>query len=256
MSGRRAGGAGTSEAALLTCQEVRKHFGGVRALDGVSVEVGEGEVVGLVGPNGSGKSTLINVLSGHLPADGGRIAFRGRNITGLPGHRIVGDGIARTHQIPRPFRTMTVLENVAVSYMFGRGKLGASEARRRGREWLEFVDLERMAGAPIAQLNLHELRFLELARALATEPQILFLDEVFAGLNPSEIDESLDMVRRVHERGVTLVVVEHVMRVVMSLCGRVVVLDQGRVIAEGAPREVMEDPAVVGAYLGTKGRHA
>jgi branched-chain amino acid transport system permease protein len=241
---------------LLSCREVRKHFGGIRALDGVSLEVAEGEVVGMVGPNGSGKSTLINVLSGHFAADGGQVFLRGREITALPGHRIVEDGVARTYQIPRPFSSMTVLENVAVSFMFGRGRLGFPQARQRAEEWLEFVGLEDLAGDPTGRLNLHQLRFLELARALASEPQILFLDEVFAGLNPSEIDQSVSLVRRVHERGVTLVIVEHVMRVVTGICDRAVVLDQGRLIAEGEPHRVMEDPAVVTAYLGTKRRHA
>lgn len=241
---------------LLSCRKVRKRFGGVRALDGVSLEVSAGEVAGLVGPNGSGKSTLINVLTGHLPADGGQVFLRDREITALPGHRIVGDGIARTHQIPRPFASMTLLENVAVSHMFGRRRLGPTEARQRAREWLAFVGLGHLEGAPTGQLNLHQLRFLELARALATEPEVLCLDEVFAGLNAAEIDASVEMVRRIHAQGTTLVVVEHVMRVVMSLCDRVVVLDQGRVIADGDPRTVMEAPAVVSAYLGTRGRHA
>jgi branched-chain amino acid transport system permease protein len=241
---------------LLTCRDVHKRFGGVHALNGISLDITEGEILGLVGPNGSGKSTLINVLSGHFPADQGRAFLQGEEYTSMPGHHIVAQGIARTFQIPRPFFSMTVLENVAVSYMFGRAQVGFTDARSRARQWLEFVGIERFADAPITRLNLHQLRFLELARALATEPRILFLDEVFAGLNPTEIDESVLMVRRIHERGVTLVVVEHVMRVVMSLCGRVVVLNQGSVIAEGAPRPVMEDPVVMTAYLGTRRPHA
>jgi branched-chain amino acid transport system permease protein len=239
---------------LLEVDGVSKRFGGVVALDGVSMEIEEGEIVGLVGPNGSGKSTLINVLSGFYPADSGRVVFAGELATGAPAHHLAALGIARTYQIPRPFDTMTPRENVAVSYMFGRSRHSLEGARGAAQEWLEFTGLAGVADVPIGELTLHQLKFLELARALATQPSLLLLDEVLAGLNPTEIDESVQMIRRIHEQGVTILVVEHVIRAVMALSNRLVVLNQGIVISEGHPEEVMSDAAVVTAYLGDRGR--
>lgn len=241
---------------LLDVSGVSKRFGGVVALDGVSMSVDEGEVLGLVGPNGSGKSTLINVLSGFYPADAGRIHFAEEEVTELAAHEVAEIGLARTYQIPRPFNTMTPRENVAVSYMFGRTKHTLTEARLAAQEWLDFTGLAEVADVPIGELTLHQLKFLELARALATQPRLLLLDEVLAGLNPSEINESVEMIRRIHERGVTILVVEHVIRAVMALSDRLVVLNQGSVISEGDPEKVMSDPAVVTAYLGQRGRSA
>ena len=241
---------------LLEVTEVTKRFGGVVALDGVSMAISEGEILGLVGPNGSGKSTLINVLSGFYPADGGRVVFAGENATAMPAHQLAALGIARTYQIPRPFGTMTPRENIAVSYMFGHSKHSLAEARLAAQEWLDFTGLADVADVPIGDLTLHQLKFLELARALATQPDLLLLDEVLAGLNPSEIDVSVEMIRRIHSQGVTILVVEHVIRAVMALCGRLVVLNQGAVISEGDPETVMSDPAVVTAYLGDRGRGA
>jgi branched-chain amino acid transport system permease protein len=237
---------------LLACEGVSKAFGGLQALADIRMQVQEGEILGLVGPNGSGKSTLINVLSGFYDSDGGRIDFHGVDLTGLEAHEIAARGIARTFQIPRPFDTMTPRENVAVSYMFGQARHSLSSARRAAGQWLEFTGLTDVADIAVDQLNLQQLKFLELARALATEPQLLLLDEVLAGLNPSEIESSVDMIRRIHDRGITIVIVEHVLRAVMSLSDRIVVLDQGCVIAEGEPQTVMRDEAVVAAYLGGK----
>jgi branched-chain amino acid transport system permease protein len=242
--------------AILEVTNVGKRFGGVIAIDDVSLAVDRGEILGLVGPNGSGKSTLINLLSGFYPADRGRIVLEGTDIGDLPAHRIAGLGIARTFQIPRPFDTMTPRQNIAVSYMFGRTPHSLDEARAAADQWLAFTGLDKVADAGIGQLTLHQLKFLELARALATEPALLFLDEVLAGLNPTEMNQSMDMIRRIHGRGITLVIVEHVIRAITALSSRIVVLDQGRVVADGAPREVMSDPAVVAAYLGTKRHHA
>jgi branched-chain amino acid transport system permease protein len=233
---------------------VGKRFGGVRALDDVTGRVDEGEILGLVGPNGSGKSTLINVLSGHFEADEGRVTYGGEDITDRPAHRVIHMGIARTYQIPRPFLTMTALENVSVPYMFGSAPATPAEARAAGREWLEFTGLAGHADAPISSLNLHQLKYLELARALAARPRLLFLDEALSGLNPAEITDSIAMVRRIHGMGITIVIVEHLVRVVTELATRIVVLDGGRVLAEGDPATVMSDPLVVSAYLGTR-RH-
>jgi len=241
---------------LLAVNTVEKRFGGVVALAGVSLTIDRGEILGLVGPNGSGKSTLINILSSFYPADGGRIEFDGVDATSLPAHRIAALGIARTFQIPRPFDTMTPRENIAVSYMFGHSRHSLAEASEAAGEWLEFTGLEQVADVGVDELTLHQLKFLELARALATQPSLLLLDEVLAGLNPSEIDQSVEMIQRIHARGVTLLVVEHVVRAVMALSHRIVVFDQGRVIVEGDPAQVMADPAVVTAYLGDRGNRA
>lgn len=242
--------------AELVFEGVKKRFGGVQALDEVSGRVSGGEILGLVGPNGSGKSTLINVLSGLFPADEGSITFSGQDITDRPPHRVIELGIARTYQIPRPFSTMTALQNVSVPLMFGSDPLGPAEARSQAMEWLDFTGLEAQAGEPISSLNLHQLKYLELARALAARPRLLFLDEVLSGLNPTEINESIDMVRRIHAGGITIVIVEHLVRVVTELAGRIMVLDRGRVIAEGLPAEVMAAPEVVTAYLGKRSRSA
>ncbi len=237
---------------LLDCRGVRKSFGGVQALQDVDIAVDEGEILGLVGPNGSGKSTLINVLSGFFPADAGQVDFGGMSIFGQEANEIAAHGIARTFQIPRPFATMTARENVAVSYMFGREKHSLASARLAADEWLDFTGLAQVADSNVDELNLQQLKFLELARAMATEPKLILLDEVLAGLNPAEIESSVAMIRRIHDRGITIVIVEHVMRVVMSLSHRIVVLDQGRVIAAGQPESVMNDEAVISAYLGGK----
>ena len=235
---------------LLQCESVSKSFGGIRALREVTASVEEHEILGLVGPNGSGKSTLINVISGLYPADDGTARFGDVDLLGLSPERISAAGVARTFQIPRPFDTMTVRENVAVSYMFGHRRHSLGHAREAAGEWITFTGLDAVADSQVDQLTLHQLKFLELARALATEPALLLLDEVLAGLNPTEIDQSIEMIRRIHDHGITLVIVEHLLRVVTSLSDRIVVLDQGKVIASGEPDEVMSDPAVVAAYLG------
>ena len=236
---------------LLLVRNVSKAFKGVQALGGVEIEVRRGEILGLVGPNGSGKSTLINVVSGHYPADSGSILFEGRELRGVAPHRIARAGIARTYQIPRPFAHLTVLENVALPPMFGRVTLERPAAEHEAQRWLEFTGLAAKARLRPDALNLHQRKFLELARALASRPTLLFLDEVLSGLAPVEMDEAIRLIRAIREQGATVVFVEHVMRAVMQLADRMVVLTHGKNIAQGLPQDVMRNRAVIEAYLGT-----
>jgi branched-chain amino acid transport system permease protein len=236
---------------ILVVRDVSKAFKGVQALSHVELEVRRGEILGLVGPNGSGKSTLINLVSGHYPADGGSIRFEGRELVGEAPHRIARAGIARTYQIPRPFPHLTVLENVALPPMFGQVVMDRAAAEAEACRWLEFTGLAEKAHLLPHHLNLHQRKFLELARALASRPKLLFLDEVLSGLTPTEMNEAIRLIRAIREQGATIVFVEHVMRAVMELTDRVVVLTYGRNIAAGAPRDVMRNPEVVTAYLGT-----
>lgn len=235
---------------LLEVKGLSKSFKGLQALDGVDLEVRRGEILGLVGPNGSGKSTLINLVSGHYRSDTGRMVFEGRDLSRLEAHRIARSGIARTYQIPRPFSHLTVLQNVVLPAMFGREQLGRAAAEREALAWLEFTGLAGKAEDLPDALNLHQRKFLELARALASRPKLLLLDEVLSGLTPSEIDGAIRTIRAIRDQGATIVFVEHVMRAVMELTDRVVVLNNGRVIAEGSPAEAMRRPEVVTAYLG------
>jgi len=243
--------AGTPGDVLLHARNVARSFYGVQALSGVDVQVRRGEILGLLGPNGSGKSTLINVISGHYPATAGAVQFEGREIAQLPAHRIARSGIARTYQIPRPFVHLSVRDNVAAAAMFGSAALPAAQARREAGHWLAFAGLAAKADALPDELNLHQRKFLELARALAARPRLVLLDEVLCGLNPAEIDEAVALVRRIRDAGTTVVFVEHVMRAVMALADRIVVLNHGLLLAEGAPAEVMRRPEVMSAYLGT-----
>jgi branched-chain amino acid transport system permease protein len=235
---------------LLSCVGVAKQFAGIRALGGVTFDVGAGEIVALIGPNGSGKSTLINVVSGHYRADAGRIVFEGRDIARLAAHRIARRGLARTYQIPRPFARLSVRDNVAVAGMFGATGHDRATARREAARWLDFAGLAERADALPAEVNLHQRKFLELARALASEPRLLFLDEVLSGLTPSEMSDALALIRRIREAGTTVVFVEHVIRAVTELADRVVVLNHGEVIATGTPADIVRHPDVVEAYLG------
>lgn len=235
---------------LLECRQVRMAFGGVLALNHTDLSVYRGEILGLVGPNGSGKTTLINVISGQYRPTGGQIRFQGADVTGARPNHLAHLGIARTYQIPRPFHSFTVLDNVAMAWMFGRRGHSREEARRRAHETLAFVGLAEKGHLAVDQLTLHERKFLELARALALEPQLLLLDEVLAGLNPAEVEMGLELIRQLHRQGITLVFVEHNVGAVARLSHRLAVLNYGETIAVGPPEAVLQDPAVVAAYLG------
>jgi branched-chain amino acid transport system permease protein len=235
---------------LLEVRGLSKSFKGLKALDTVTLQVRQGEILGLLVPNGSGKSTFINVVSGHYPLSAGSIVFDGHDLTGAPAHRMAQAGIARTYQIPRPFAHMTVLQNVRMVAMFGGAALAAKEAEREAWKWLEFTGLQARAHALPEDLNLHQRKFLELARALAARPRLVLLDEVLSGLTPGEINEAIELIRRIRDQGSTIVFVEHVMRAVMALTDRIVVLNHGKLIAQGEANEVMQDAEVVSAYLG------
>lgn len=241
---------------LLELEEVGKSYGGLPAVDGVTIGADDGEILAVVGPNGAGKSTLLELIVGLEPPTRGSIRFAGAEINGTSSHKARRLGIAMVQQTPRVFRTMSVLENAAVGAMFGSpdGLRAEDDSLQIGVEMLALVGLDDRQLDSVANLNLHEQRFLELARALAGRPRLLLLDEVMAGLNDAELQSSIEMVRTIRdELGITIVWVEHVMQAVTNLAERVVVLDFGRVLAEGAVAEVMRDEAVIEAYLGTGG---
>ena len=239
-----------SDRVLLQVRGATKRFGGLQALAGVDLDVREGEILGLVGPNGSGKTTLINVISGFYPLTSGSVMVAGVEIGNLPAHEIANRGVARTYQIPRPFVNMTVLENVVLAATFGSAARSAAEIRDEALHWIGFTGLSGKEDVLPAGLNLHERKFLELARALAAKPKLLLLDEVLSGLNPAEVDNAIRLVRAIRAQGATIVFVEHLMRAVVELSDRVAVLNEGKLFALGAPREVMRDPRVVSIYLG------
>ncbi|HEY7647876.1 MAG TPA: ABC transporter ATP-binding protein [Methylomirabilota bacterium] len=239
-------------APLLEVERVAKGFGGVRAVHDVSFTLDEGELIGVMGPNGSGKTTLFNLIAGALRPDRGHIRLRGHDIAGLPPHRVCARGIARTFQLVRPFAGLTALENVLVGRFYGRA--GATGAMAEAERLLALVGLETRARVPAAQLTLIDRKRLELARALATAPQLLLLDEFMAGLNPAETAAAMALIRGLQAEGLTVLMVEHIVWALMDLSRRIVVLSAGEKIAEGSPEAVAADPAVVAAYLGTERR--
>lgn len=236
---------------ILDIQGVSKHFGGFTALDAIELQVAQNERLGLIGPNGSGKTTLINCVSGALPSDAGRIVFRGQDVTRLPGYRRTRLGIARSFQIPKPFTSMSVLENVAIPLEYaGRRHGDGGDIAEEAHEILATMGIEALARTNAASLTQIEMRKLELARALAARPALLISDEAMAGLSGNEIDEILEILLRVNERGVAIIMIEHIMRAVMRFSERVVVLDAGQKIAEGRPDEIVSNSDVERAYLG------
>jgi branched-chain amino acid transport system ATP-binding protein len=236
---------------LLECREVSKHFGGLSALTSVDLSVEPGEVVGLIGPNGAGKTTLFNVISGTFPPRSGAITFKGRDITGLKPYQICRMGLARTFQSVKIFGNMTVFENVMLGRFFGKkDKVSTEAAAHDASELLEFVGLSDKMTDQAASLTLANQKRLEVARALATKPDLLLLDEVMEGLNQTEVTESMELVTRIRARGVTVVMIEHVMKAIMKICERIVVLHYGEKIAAGTPEEIASSKDVIKVYLG------
>ena len=236
---------------LLEIDNVSRSFGGLRALNEVSFTVGEGEIVSVIGPNGAGKTTLFNVISGVIPPSSGDVRFAGKSLVGMPPHRIAEAGIGRTYQVVRPFVRLSVLDNVAVGALMHERSL--TSARRAAGEILAVVGLDHVADVQASSLTLTQRKRLEVARSLATRPKLLLLDEVMAGLNPTEIDAMCAFILSLRERGIAAVgAIEHLMRVVMNVSHRIVVLDFGKKIAEGTPAEIAAHPDVIAAYFGTE----
>lgn len=225
-----------------------KRFGGLTAVNNISFTVEQGEIFGLIGPNGSGKTTTFNLISGFYPMTSGEVYFQGQKINGLPPHKICELGIARTFQVVKPLKRMTVLENVMVG-AFLRYK-DAHHARQKAEEILQFTGLHHKKNVPSRSLTLADRKRLEIARALATEPKLLLLDETAAGLNPKETEEAMAMIRKIQESGITIIIVEHVMKVIMGLADRILAINFGKEIASGTPQEVAGNPEVIKAYLG------
>jgi branched-chain amino acid transport system ATP-binding protein len=236
---------------MLEGEGVTKYFGGLAAVSKVDFHVDEGEIVGLIGPNGAGKTTLFNLISGALVPKSGVIRFKDEKITGLKPHKICKMGVARTFQSVKVFANMSVLENVLLGSFFGApNSMSSAVATREATELLEFVGLSAMRATPAKDLTLANQKRLEVARALATRPEILLLDELMAGLNPTEVAQDMELITRIRDKGITIFMIEHVMKAIMSVCDRIMVLHHGEKIAEGTPQEIATSRTVVEVYLG------
>lgn len=235
---------------LLEGKGVTIHFGGLAAVSDVDFYVDKGEVVGLIGPNGAGKTTLFNLISAALQPKPGEIFFNGKKISGLAPYKICRLGIARTFQTVKIFSSLPVIENVRVGSLFGAQKRLKKDATSAAKELLEFVGLSDVADTPAKDLTLAYQKRLEVARALATQPELLLLDEMMAGLNPTELTEAMELVKMIQKKGITVVMIEHVMKAIMGICDRIIVLDYGKKIAEGTPKEIANSKTVIEVYLG------
>jgi branched-chain amino acid transport system ATP-binding protein len=239
---------------ILEARGVTKRFGGLLALDAVDLTIQRGEILGVIGPNGAGKTTFVNCITGFDKPTAGAVTFNGQDITRLPGHAIGRLGMARTFQVVKPFKQLTVRDNVAVGAMFGAGgrRRSAAQAKDYAAHMIERVGLQHQINRQASELTIPDLKRLELAKALAMDPQLLFLDEVMAGLNQVEVERSMELIQSINRSGVTIFVIEHVMKAIMGISQRLVVLHFGKKIAEGRPQEIVESQAVVEAYLGER----
>jgi len=233
---------------LLKVVNLTKSFGGVTAVKNVSFEVKEGGIFGLIGPNGSGKTTLFNLISGYIKPDSGRVIFDGEDITGMSPHKICQKGIARTFQIPQPFSNLTVFQSVLAAVAFRRNR--PMDPQKETFQILSFCGLAEKANLPCNKITTVDKKFVEIARALATKPKLLLLDEALAGLNPSELTEALELIKRINMMGITIIMVEHIIKAIIKVCEHVIVLASGEKIAEGAPLEIISNERVIKAYLG------
>lgn len=236
---------------ILDVQGLKKKFGGLTATANVNFNIEQGEIVGLIGPNGAGKTTLFNLISGAITPDSGVITFKGKNIAGLKPYRICREGIARTFQSVKIFAKMSVSNHILIGYLFGDHKNKASgSSSEEVAKILDFVELSEMSENRAGDLTLANQKRLEVARALATQPELLLLDEVMAGLNPTEVAETMELVRKIREKGITVIMIEHVMKAIMEICDRVIVLHHGEKLAEGKPEEITRNQSVIEVYLG------
>ncbi len=235
---------------ILSTENITKQFGGLTAVDNVSIELHKGEILGLIGANGAGKTTLFNMISGSFRPTSGRIVFKGTQIQKMSPNKICRLGLGRTYQIVQPFMSLTVLENTMVGALLRHP--GVKDAKKSAEEILEFVGLERRKDIVGSALNIPELKRMEVARALATEPSVLLLDEVMAGLNPSESAQVIELVRSIRDKGISIIIIEHVMKAIMNLSDRIYVLNQGKLIATGTPSDITQNSEVIKSYLGEK----